>query len=332
MLYSKKEKLDLYLNEFMQLEKKLNSNLSNTLTLNFNKHRGHIVFAGLIHGNETGSLPAIIKCINKLLQKELSFGGKVSFLLGNIEAAKKDLRYVESDLNRSFGESYKGKLTLERKRAVELMPLLKSADVFIDFHQTIMPSLKPFYIFEMNHDSYHWARAVGGASTLVTRKKGAPFSQAGMCSDEYVRSLQKIGITLELGEQGFSDSAETLAFSVLKRALKCIDKVFSSGISIEKLSRKNNDFEFLTISHREPFDSPKKCLNAGFSNFHKLTKNMIVGADERQNPLESPKDGYILFPKYPKRNSTGEASMPLPGEIFVIAEPTLEHPLNWLKA
>ncbi|WP_186644493.1 succinylglutamate desuccinylase/aspartoacylase domain-containing protein [Fluviispira vulneris] len=328
---SKKEKLDFYLKEFMQLEKKFHGDPSNSLTLNFNKHKGHLVIAGLIHGNETGSLPAVLKCIKKLLDKDLSYGGKVTFLLGNIEAAQKDLRYIESDLNRSFGESYKGEFSNERKRAIELMPLLKSADVFIDLHQTIMPSLKPFYIFEMNHDSYHWARALGGASTLVTRKKGASFSQVGMCSDEYVRSLNKVGITLELGEQGFSESAEILAFSVLKRALNCMDKVFKSGIPIEKLSRKNSDFEFLTISHREPFDSPKKCLNTGFRNFHKLSKNMIVGADEKQNPLECPRDGYILFPKYPIRNSLGEASLPLPGEIYVIAEPTLIHPLNWLK-
>ncbi|WP_161597548.1 succinylglutamate desuccinylase/aspartoacylase domain-containing protein [Fluviispira multicolorata] len=328
-MQTKKEKLEYYLNAFYSLGEKLNSQTPHTISLNYNKHKGHIIFACLIHGNETGTLPAILKCIKKLMNKEIHFGGKVSFLLGNIEAAKKGVRYLESDLNRCFGNNYVGKETQERKRALEIMPILKTADVFIDFHQTIMPSLKPFYIFEMNRESYFWARATGGATTLVTRKKGAQFSSAGMCSDEYVRSFQKVGLTLELGEQGFSHEAESLAFEVMKRALKYMDQIYLNNFSIEKLCKKNNDFEFLSITYREPFESPKKRLNEGFCNFHKISKNMVVGSDQLQNPLESPKEGYILFPKYPLRNQDGEAELPLPGEIYVLATPTTEHPLNW---
>ena len=326
-----KSKLESFLNEFKELEKNYGNGTPYSITLNHNKHKGHIIFSGIVHGNEVGSLPSIIKCIRDLLSNKINFGGKVSFFLGNIEAAKNNVRFIDSDLNRSFGNKYTGQLNKERNRALEIMPLLRTADVYFDFHQTIMPCLKPFYIFEMSRQSYHWARAAGVASTFVTRKKGASFSTAGMCSDEYVRSLGNVGITIELGEKGFTHEAETMSYEIMKRALNCMDKVYKNHFPIEKLAHKNIDFEFLSVVHREPFLNSKIKLNEGLLNFKKITEGMVLGLNEQNIPFTSPRNGYILFPKYPKRNENGEAILPLPGEIYVIADKINEHPLKWEK-
>jgi succinylglutamate desuccinylase len=322
-------KLETCLNEFKKLEKNYGNGTPYSITLNNKKHKGHIVFSGIVHGNEVGSLPAIIKCIHDLLSNKINYGGKVSFFLGNIEAAQNNVRFIESDLNRSFGNKYNGQTNKERSRALEIMPLLSTADVYFDFHQTIMPCLKPFYIFEMSKQSYYWARAAGVATTFVTRKKGASFSAAGMCSDEYVRSFGNVGITIELGEKGFSHEAETMSFEIMKRALNCMNKVYGNHFPIEKLAHKNMDFEFLSIVHREPFLNPKLKLNEGLLNFKKVTEGMALGLNDQNKPLISPRDGYILFPKYPMRKENGEAILPLPGEIYVIADQIKEHPLEW---
>jgi succinylglutamate desuccinylase len=323
------EKVAYYLNEFQKYEKNYGNGIPYSITINKGKHSGHIIFSSLVHGNEVGSLPGILKCIDDIISNKIKFFGKVSFFLGNIEACLKNLRFVESDLNRSFGENYKGALSKERKRALEIMPLLKQADVYFDFHQTIMPCLKPFYIFEMNKQSYYWARAAGVANTLVTRKKGISFSSAGMCTDEFVRSLHKAGITIELGEKGFHKESEIMSYEIMKRSLKCLDKVFLKHSSIIKLSRKNIDFEFLNIVYREPFHHAKMQLNEGIINFKSITTETKLGVNQFGKDIFSKYSGYILFPKYPKRSENGEAIPPLPGEIFVVADKIKEHPLVW---
>ena len=122
------------------------------------KHDTHIVLSTLIHGNETGPLPAFLWAIESILSKEISYGGTVTFLLGNPEAARKDQRFLESDLNRMFLDN--SLQTHESRRAKELMPLLDAGDLLIDFHQTILPSAKPFYICPWTDISAKWARAI----------------------------------------------------------------------------------------------------------------------------------------------------------------------------
>lgn len=290
-----------------------------SISFDFGGHDGHIVFGSVVHGNEVGSLPEVLACIKNLAAGKISYRGKVSFFLGNIEAAKKNVRFVESDLNRAFGPNFSGSPTLERKRALELTPLLDSADVFIDFHQTTQKCLKPFYVFAMHPESYYWARAVGMARTFITRKAGKSFSALGMCSDEYMRSQDKPGLTIELGQQGYSTLADSITHHILQRGLRYMDKMYLSGVPLKKLAHKNEDFEFLTITHREPFLHPKARLHEGFYNFSAVKKGTEVGLTENMKPIVVPQDGFLLFPKYPVRAADGAAEPPLAGELYVLA-------------
>jgi len=55
-------------------------------------------------------------------------------LIGNPKAYEKRVRYIESDLNRSFNGKSE---TYEEKRAQEIIPILQSYDTVIDIHSTI---------------------------------------------------------------------------------------------------------------------------------------------------------------------------------------------------
>lgn len=323
------ERLNSYLERFASFAKQYSNGINYSLTFDFKKHSGHIVISGIVHGNEVGSLPAILKIIKDLQENKISYGGKISFFLGNVAAAQKNVRFIETDLNRSFG-SVNLIQTSEKKRASELAPLLSTADVYIDFHQTIMPCLRPFYIFEMDYKSYYWARAAGIAKTYVTRKKGAAFSNAGMCTDEYVRSCGKAGITIELSEQGFDPQAESMTYHIIRRSIKNMDLVYLHHIDIKKIAHKNEDFEFFHITHKESFNNPTKRLNSNLKNFTYIEKNAAIGFIEN-NILKTPTNGYVLFPKYPNRNSDNIAQPPLPGELYVLAQTLKKHPLSWLS-
>ena len=308
-----------YILQFETLEKKYPGIIPDSIHFDFGNHNGHIAFSSIIHGNETGSLPSILKIVNLLETKKLIYNGKVSFFLGNKLASLQNKRFLEFDLNRSFGNHNVNNKTLEEKRAQEIKKILNLADVYIDFHQTTMPCKESFYIFAMHEKSYYWARAIGNSKIFITRKAKRPYSSEGMCSDEYMRSLNKAGITLELGEQGFHKDSELICFNAIKKALWTIDQIYIKKKFLKTLAHKNNEFIFLEIKHFENFLNPKKSLFEGFFNLQKIKKNCKMGLNQDGKIFYSPFDGYILFPQYPQRNEKGFVIEALPTYIYTLA-------------
>lgn len=323
------EKINTYLKEFAKWESQFPGPIPDSVMFSGTKHNGHVTFGSIIHGNEVGSLPGILKVIEKLACRDITYGGTVVFFLGNKKAALQNVRATDADLNRSFGVNGKENGSYERARAKEIMQVLQKSHVFFDFHQTNKPSLWPFYIFSMHKESYYWAQAAGVAPAFVTRKPGNSFSAAGMCSDEFMRELNRVGVTLELGEKGFHSLANKTTELVTLRTLKNMDKVFSKTTTIEQLAKKNQVFQFYQTTFKEPFEGAPKKLNDGYCNFQAIQKDEILGVDEKGNPLIAPKSGMMLFPKYPVINDKGIPVMPAPGELYVLAEKLPFHPLKW---
>ncbi|MDQ1299498.1 MAG: hypothetical protein QG636_166 [Patescibacteria group bacterium] len=72
------------------------------------------------HGNEKGPVRALI-----------SRG--CDFILGNPEAGERNVRYIDQDLNASYGVDTG---TFESKRSQKILDLISPEDVVIDFHTT----------------------------------------------------------------------------------------------------------------------------------------------------------------------------------------------------
>ena len=90
-----------------------------------------ILVLGGTHGNEQLGIKLV-----KLLKKSPIDG--VDPIIANPRAVKAATRFTESDLNRSFGETYVG--TYETKRAAKLKKLAAGYDVVLDFHNTQTPN------------------------------------------------------------------------------------------------------------------------------------------------------------------------------------------------
>ncbi len=69
------------------------------------QHDIHVVFGAMVHGNEFGSLPAVVRLVECLKNGDIRFGGRVTIFLGNPEAARENKRFLEADLNRVFLEN-----------------------------------------------------------------------------------------------------------------------------------------------------------------------------------------------------------------------------------
>src|SRR5688500_8204536 len=60
-------------------------------------------FLALVHGNEYVGLPIINSLIQSLLSGEVELKSDVYFGLGNVPASFANQRFIDEDLNRSFG-------------------------------------------------------------------------------------------------------------------------------------------------------------------------------------------------------------------------------------
>lgn len=285
-------------------------------------HTAHLVFGIMIHGDEVGSLPAALRIIQDLRDGSLSFGGRATFFIGNPEAGLANQRFLDSDLNRVFLHSTKHDHEIDR--AQQIMPILDDCDVFIDFHQTILKTEQPFYIFPWNLDGWAWARSLQAAKVWVTRHPGQAFSTGTMCADEYVRQQSKPGLTIELSEKGFFPEAEDIAYRTMRDAMALCDQIHDGTTTLHRYAKTKPDLTFYHTVHREAFAEPRLSLRPGLSNFLAVSQGDSLSESDTP-PLIAPTSGMLLFPKYPKRKE-GLAHAPTPKEIYRIIDELSGHP------
>ena len=308
----------------------------------------HLVVSIMIHGNEVGPLEGLLDVIDGLLSGKIKFMGTFTCFIGNPEAARLNKRFIDIDLNRVFERTVlteppkkeNSKQTLETDLSVEvaiphevsraqtLMDLLDQADLYIDFHQTILDSTQSFYICPWSKITWQWMRIMGGAKVWVTRD---PKHNSGgfKCADEYVRQRGIPSIALELGVLGFSARARAGVWKSLNRAFKSINRLKETDLTLDNLAEGEPDLTFYRTSFRAPFSNARLCLTDGLVNFQPVTQGQVL-SDEKEGELliVAPESGVILFPKYPTRNDEGVAKNPLPKELYRIVVELEEHPLT----
>lgn len=108
---------------------------------------------------------------------------KYSSIIGNPRAKEAGVRFVQTDLNRSFGVA--NPQSYEEKRAKELQKEIQGYDLVLDIHRTESPST-PFIAIIANKDHYSYTFPFGPNAVLYI--PNATFSLIGNAS---------IGIALE---------------------------------------------------------------------------------------------------------------------------------------
>ena len=162
----------------------------------------HVVVLGGVHGDEKTGIE-VIKTLQGMFDKgdkEIE-KGKLTLILGNEEAIKIGKRGTTSEhnLNRMFSDSHLAGPILdfyESRRAHELAPILKSADISLDIHSTSVPTL-PFLpcAFTPRHEKvYRWFDA-----GIVLADPDYILGGQRSTTDEYVDFCGGIGICFETG-------------------------------------------------------------------------------------------------------------------------------------
>lgn len=274
----------------------------------------HIYFSTCVHGNEVGSLPSVISFIGDLINKKNNYPGSLTFSLGNVEAMKANVRFLNVDMNRHFGD--KQSHEPESLRANDLCRLIDDCDIFIDLHQTIEPTSEPFYVISDTLNNRYWSQALGIAKKAILRN---PKVDTYQTATTYAYKKNKIATTIEVSQKGFNDSASQLCNKILIKTIDLALKLKGS-FNLEVLCQNTATIEWLVMAHYEKFDGPLCQLNSGWKNLSPIKKGELYGKNHTGEALISPFDGYTLFPKYVDRDSTGAAVGPLPKDIMTLTK------------
>ncbi len=168
----------------------------------------HVVVLGGVHGDEKTGIEAV-ECLKNMFtdgeknadNKMRVEKGKLTLILGNVEAIKIGKRGTtpEHNLNRMFSDKHLAGPVLdfyESRRAHELAPILKSADISLDIHSTSVPT-PPFLpcAFTPRHEKvYRWFDA-----GIVLADPDFVLGGQRSTTDEYVDYCGGVGICFETG-------------------------------------------------------------------------------------------------------------------------------------
>lgn len=262
-------------------------------------------FLALVHGNEILGLPVLNNILKKIMNRELAPDFEIFFALGNLPAALADKRFLEWDLNRSFGKN--SDVHWETRRARELETLmLDQCDYIIDLHQTVSPTEHSFFIFEYSQglDLSFLTQINPGIPVIVQFE--AIGDESGLSTDEYILRRGKFGTAIELGQIGFSEQNFELGISICSRAVEVLT-------AKEKLEKVEKSFPLFQLDGRCKSTEIGDRLNPGSVNFKKIEKGEVVGTSIN-GPIYAPESGYMLFPKSVAATSVGQ-------ELFYICTP-----------
>lgn len=141
-----------------------------------------LLVLGGTHGNEQLGVN-LVKSLN-----ERPIDG-VDCLIANPKATKRGIRFVESDLNRSFGNQLQQ--SYEVRRAQELVKKLAQYDVVLDFHNTETPNNNCCFVgVNCNDQLYDTAKKFGFSDCIEATYD---------CINKYCTNT--ISIEISIGDQ-----------------------------------------------------------------------------------------------------------------------------------
>lgn len=145
-----------------------------------------VLVIGGMHGNELLG----IKLVALLQQSPIK---NVDVVIGNPRAVEQNVRFIDTDLNRSFGMPTEANGSYENSLAAKLTTLAKDYDYVFDFHNTQTPNNNCSFVGSESTDGvYNAARALG-----LTRCIQATYSCINMATPNTLSIEVSIGDQLD---------------------------------------------------------------------------------------------------------------------------------------
>ena len=280
-----------------------------------------MVCIGGMHGNEPAGVNAI-QLLLKMLDVEpitnptFTYKGIFAGLLGNPEAYRKNVRYVDKDMNRSWSNhSSNGEqsLTTEEMAIQNIVTIINelvnkynpSEVVFIDLHTTSSTG-GIFSIVTEDPNSQRLAQEI-----YAPVIKGFLHELSGT-SLHYISQVDidipVTGIAFEAGNHSDALSVNRAIAAVIcsMRATGCVTAGHVESRHVEILKEYSKNLPGLTelIYRHNVANHDHFVMLPDFQNFQSVSKGQVLASD-KNGLITSPSDGLILLPLYQKQGNDG---------------------------
>ncbi|WP_310992141.1 succinylglutamate desuccinylase/aspartoacylase domain-containing protein [Aequorivita marina] len=265
-----------------------------------------------VHGNEPSGVIALQKVFKVLQAEKPIINGKMIGVSGNKEALKRDVRFIDEDLNRTWTKDNiaSGKKdSHEKKEMFEIIAILEqypetdfTKRYFLDCHTTSSAS-EPYISVQKVHDNDLWAHnfpthIIRGFSDIVLG-----------CIDHYE---SRIGITGFVFEGGQHDSKiseqnhEGMIWLALHYACNLdLNALKSYPKTAKMLEEKRKHRKTFEIEYRHGIkDDDDFKMEPGYSNFQPIEKGELL-AHQNGKPVYSEWNAYIFMPLYQSQGNDG---------------------------
>jgi succinylglutamate desuccinylase len=265
-------------------------------------YRKTMLLSAGIHGIETAPIELLSHIIKDLFAERLTLAVRVLFVLGNPEAIRQGVRYLENDMNRMFCGAYQQlPQDGETERAAQLEQVTaqffqhsqpNTARYHYDLHTAIRASVLPvFALFPYQPQPYDafliQSLQAADLDALVYHKAaGKTFTHF---TTEY---LQVASSTLELGKAkpfGQNDLAE---FSSTDQMLRAV--LSEQALPVRK---KQTIRQFKVVdSILKQSDDFQLQLSADAPNFSTFQQDDVIATQHAGNYVAHDQQVWILFP------------------------------------
>lgn len=274
-----------------------------------------VVFAG-IHGNEKAGVHAAKIVIEKIKRQNLKFKGNLHFILGNINALNKGVRFETVDLNRIWRTENIDHIFNHDK---DLIPEEKEQkDIYGLIKEILGLGHGPFYFLDLHTTSSSSVPFITISDSLNNRKFSSNFPIPVVLGIEeyldgplltFINEFGHIALGFEGGAHDAPSSivnCEAFIWKALVHA-KCIyqDQLEDYEQYQKVFSNLCCEYQFFAITYRyELKESENFSMKEGFENFEPIKKNEFLAKSNGKEIL-APSGGRIFMPLYQELGEDG---------------------------
>ena len=279
------------------------------------QHPGpNLIFFGGIHGNELSGIYALKAVLDELNLKKPAFKGNIYALAGNLQAIKKNQRYIGKDLNRIWFPN-----TLipreERSSITEYSEKIDIVSRLID----IVSNGRPTYLFDLHTTSSHSMPFISISDTLKNRQiiEGIPVNLVlgleELLDGPMFSFFSEMGLPAILFEAGQHEAISSyenhIAFiwMMLRQVRSIKQKEIPDYHIYEETLKKSSPGgnKLFEIKYRYLIEDGERFkMKHGFVNFQHVDKGEEI-ASNKTGKITARRSGYIFMPLYQSQGCDG---------------------------
>jgi hypothetical protein len=274
-----------------------------------------VIFAG-IHGNEKAGVLASEKVLHKIREENMMFRGNVHFIMGNINALNKNVRFQDVDLNRIW--------TREKMKEIRSSSLVLNAEtreqikIYGIIRDIIEKEKGPYYFLDLHTTSSPSVPFITISDSLNNREFSSYFPVPVVLGIEeylegplltFINDHGYIALGFEGGQHTDPASVVNCEYFIWKSLVHsgCLyqDQVKDFKKYRDHFSKMCCSHQFFEISFRyELSNASDFSMRPEFENFETIHKDQLL-AFHRGKEVRSDQSGRIFMPLYQAQGEEG---------------------------